>query len=205
MLLKDEVLVVPTNEVNKIIELNQGFTPYTNKDIYSLWKDERLYVPKEEAENSIVVDQLMPFVVAKNEFNECFILTKKDKFYEDYNITKSNKNKRSLGISKHICKSEYAYQDQLFLAATDIIIQDIGVKNIIKAIRPKGFVKDFLERKNNHLGYVLVIDCYKKDISEIDEEYYKSSWMSKNELIDKYGQFDQWSKFIIDDMVDNDL
>ena len=205
MLLKDEILVVPTNEVNKVIELNQGFTPYTNKDIYSLWKDERLYVPKEEAENSIVVDQLMPFVVAKNEFNECFILTKKDKFYEDYNITKSNKNKRSLGISKHICKSEYAYQDQLFLAATDIIIQDIGVKNIIKAIRPKGFVKDFLERKNNHLGYVLVIDCYKKDISEIDEEYYKSSWMSKNELIDKYGQFDQWSKFIIDDMVDNDL
>ena len=205
MLLKDEVLVVPTNEVNKVIELNQGFTPYTNKDIYSLWKDERFYVPKEEAENSIVVDQLMPFVVAKNEFNECFILTKKDKFYEDYNITKSNKNKRSLGISKHICKSEYAYQDQLFLAATDIIIQDIGVKNIIKAIRPKGFVKDFLERKNNHLGYVLVIDCYKKDISEIDEEYYKSSWMSKNELIDKYGQFDQWSKFIIDDMVDNDL
>ena len=86
-----------------------------------------------------------------------------------------------------------------------IIIQDIGVKNIIKSIRPKGFVKDFLERKNNHLGYVLVIDCYKKDISEIDEEYYKSSWMSKNELIDKYGQFDQWSKFIIDDMVDNDL
>ena len=205
MLLKDEVLVVPTNEVNKVIELNQGFTPYTNKDIYSLWKDKRLYVPKEEAENSIVVDQLMPFVVAKNEFNECFILTKKDKFYEDYNITKSNKNKRSLGISKHICKSEYAYQDQLFLAATDIIIQDIGVKNIIKSIRPKGFVKDFLERKNNHLGYVLVIDCYKKDISEIDEEYYKSSWMSKNELIDKYGQFDQWSKFIIDDMVDNDL
>ena len=205
MLLKDEVLVVPTNEVNKVIELNQGFTPYTNKDIYSLWKDERLYVPKEEAENSIVVDQLMPFVVAKNEFNECFILTKKDKFYEDYNITKSNKNKRSLGISKHICKSKYAYQDQLFLAATDIIIQDIGVKNIIKAIRPKGFVKDFLERKNNHLGYVLVIDCYKKDVSEIDEEYYKSSWMSKNELIDKYGQFDQWSKFIIDDMVDNDL
>ena len=205
MLLKDEVLVVPTNEVNKVIELNQGFTPYTNKDIYSLWKNERLYVPKEEAENSIVVDQLMPFVVAKNEFNECFILTKKDKFYEDYNITKSNKNKRSLGISKHICKSEYAYQDQLFLAATDIIIQDIGVKNIIKAIRPKGFVKDFLERKNNHLGYVLVIDCYKKDVSEIDEEYYKSSWMSKNELIDKYGQFDQWSKFIIDDMVDNDL
>lgn len=205
MLLKDEVLVVPTNEVNKVIELNQGFTPYTNKDIYSLWKDERLYVPKEEAENSIVVDQLMPFVVAKNEFNECFILTKKDKFYEDYNITKNNKNKRSLGISKHIYKSEYAYQDQLFLAATDIIIQDIGVKNIIKAIRPKGFVKDFLERKNNHLGYVLVIDCYKKDISEIDEEYYKSSWMSKNELIDKYGQFDQWSKFIIDDMVDNDL
>lgn len=205
MLLKDEVLVVPTNEVNKVIELNQGFTPYTNKDIYSLWKDERLYVPKEEAENSIVVDQLMPFVVAKNEFNECFILTKKDKFYEDYNITKNNKNKRSLGISKHICKSEYAYQDQLFLAATDIIIQDIGVKNIIKSIRPKGFVKDFLERKNNHLGYVLVIDCYKKDISEIDEEYYKSSWMSKNELIDKYGQFDQWSKFIIDDMVDNDL
>ena len=205
MLLKDEVLVVPTNEVNKVIELYQGFTPYTNKDIYSLWKNERLYVPKEEAENSIVVDQLMPFVVAKNEFNECFILTKKDKFYEDYNITKSNKNKRSLGISKHICKSEYAYQDQLFLAATDIIIQDIGVKNIIKAIRPKGFVKDFLERKNNHLGYVLVIDCYKKDISEIDEEYYKSSWMSKNELIDKYGQFDQWSKFIIDDMVDNDL
>ena len=205
MLLKDEVLVVPTNEVNKVIELNQGFTPYTNKDIYSLWKDKRFYVPKEEAENSIVVDQLMPFVVAKNEFNECFILTKKDKFYEDYNITKSNKNKRSLGISKHICKSEYAYQDQLFLAATDIIIQDIGVKNIIKSIRPKGFVKDFLERKNNHLGYVLVIDCYKKDISEIDEEYYKSSWMSKNELIDKYGQFDQWSKFIIDDMVDNDL
>ena len=205
MLLKDEVLVVPTNEINKVIELNQGFTPYTNKDIYSLWKDKRLYVPKEEAENSIVVDQLMPFVVAKNEFNECFILTKKDKFYEDYNITKSNKNKRSLGISKHICKSEYAYQDQLFLAATDIIIQDIGVKNIIKAIRPKGFVKDFLERKNNHLGYVLVIDCYKKDVSEIDEEYYKSSWMSKNELIDKYGQFDQWSKFIIDDMVDNDL
>ena len=205
MLLKDAVLVVPTYEVNKVIELNQGFTPYTDKDIYSLWKDKRFYVPKEEAENSIVVDQLMPFVVAKNEFNECFILTKKDKFYEDYNITKSNKNKRSLGISKHICKSEYAYQDQLFLAATDIIIQDIGVKNIIKSIRPKGFVKDFLERKNNHLGYVLVIDCYKKDISEIDEEYYKSSWMSKNELIDKYGQFDKWSKFIIDDMVDNDL
>ena len=62
---------------------------------------------------------------------------------------------------------------------------------------------ELIERNANEKKYF--IDCYKKDISEIDEEYYKSSWMSKNELIDKYGQFDQWSKFIIDDMVDNDL
>lgn len=48
MLFKDEVLVVPTNIVNKTIELEQGFTPYNNRDIYDLWKNDRLYVPKEE-------------------------------------------------------------------------------------------------------------------------------------------------------------
>ena len=205
MLLKDEVLVIPTNEVNKVIELEQGFNSYEDKNIYSLWSNEKLYIPKEEAESSIVVDQIMPFVIAKNEFNECLILTKKDKFYKDYNKEKTNKDKRSLGISKHIYKSEYDYQDQLFLAATDIVIKDIKVQNIIKAIRPKGFVKDFHEKNCNHLGYVLVVDCYKKDIPNIDEEYYESSWMSKNELIDKYGQFDVWSKFMIDYMVDNEL
>ena len=205
MLFKDEVLVVPTNIVNKTIELEQGFTPYNNRDIYDLWKNDRLYVPKEEVESSIVVDQLMPFVKAKNEFGECLTLVKKDKFYADYGKEKTNKDKRSLGISKHIYKSEYAYQDQLFLAATDIIVKDIKLQNIIKAIRPKGFVKDFNEKNCNHLGYVLALDCYKKDIPKIDEEYYESQWMSKNELIDKYGQFDVWSKFMIDYMVDNEL
>ena len=52
MLLKDEVLVIPTNEVNKVIELEQGFNSYEDKNIYSLWSNEKLYIPKEEAESS---------------------------------------------------------------------------------------------------------------------------------------------------------
>lgn len=208
MLLKEEILVVPTNIVNKTIELSNGFTPYKLKKkekIYNIWSDSRFYIPKEEAEQSIVVDQLMPFIILKNEFKEYFILSKKDKFYKDYNIEKTNKNKRSLGTSKHICKSEAGYNDPLFKVALNIVVEDYKVQNIIKPLRFIGFNKNYLEKNNNHLGYVLVLDCIKRDIKKIDEEYYNSSWMSRNELIDKYGQFDMWSKYIIDYMVDNEV
>lgn len=218
---REEVLVVPLNVVNNTIDLTNGFTNcnindlkngFTNSNtnlkpncIYNIWQDKRLYITKEEAEKSIVTDQIIPYVILKNEFDEYYTLEKKDEFYSKYNKEKTYKNKRSLGLNKHIYKSEYGYNDPIFNCVAEIVLNDYGVKQITNKIEYKGFITDYSEKQCVHLGMVFTLKEYKKNTTSQNKECYKSKWMTKNELIDKYGQFDQWSKFIIDYLVDNEL
>lgn len=212
--MKDEILVVSTNLVNGTIELKHGLTKCLTNDlkigltngstIYDIWQEKRFYMPKDEAEKSIEVEQIMPFVIIRNEFNEYYTFEKKDKFFKDYNVTELYKKRRSLGISDHIFKSKCGYKDPIFKSAFDIVL-DNGITDIKQQLKFKGFIKNYLEMKCNHLGFVLLLEQIKNKVPKQDKEYYESKWLSKNELIDKYGQFDIWSKLLIDYLVDNEL
>lgn len=212
-IIRDEILIVSSNTVRKTISLTNGLTICTTNDltdsktncIYNIWQDSRKYISKEDAESSSVVYQLMPYIILKNEFNEYYTLEKKDKFYTDFNKEKNYKNKRSLGLNKHIIKTECGYNDPIFECTAQIIFSDYQIKNITNKLNFKGFVIDYTEKKCIHLGIVFVLDTLKKNVPKQDTDYYKSKWIIKNELIDKYGQFDIWSKFIIDYLVDNEL
>lgn len=212
--MKDEILVVSTNVVSGTIELTHGLTSCTTNDltnglangktIYDIWEDYRFYIPKDEAEKSVEVEQLMPFVIIRNEFNEYYTFENTDKFFKDYKVTELRKKSRSLGARDHIYKSKCGYKDPIFKGAFDIIL-DNGITDVKQQLKFKGFVKNYLEMKSNHLGFVLLLEQTKNKVPKQDKEYYKSKWLSKNELIDKYGQFDMWSKLVIDYLVDNEL
>ena len=210
---KDEVLIVPYNTISNTILLTNGYTNLTTNDlknikindIYKAWQDKWTYVPKKEAEKSIVVCQLIPYVIVKNEFNEYYILEKTDNFYSKYNKEKTYKNKKSLGINKHILKSEYGYYDPIFNCAASIVLDDYKILDIKRPMRFKGFIINHTEKDNIHLGLVFINNVDKSNVPKQKKECYESKWLSKNELIDKYGQFDQWSKYIIDYLVDNEL
>lgn len=213
--IREEVLTIPANIINKTISLTNGYTDYNINDlknclsnsanIYDIWKDKTIYVSKEDAECNITVYQLIPYIIVKNEFNEYFTLEKTNRFYTDYNKPKNYKNKRSLGINNHIYKTECGHNDPIFECAMQIVLNDYQIKEITNTLKFKGFVIDYAEKKCIHLGMVFILNNLKNNIPKQNKEYYKSKWMSKNELIDKYGQFDQWSKYIIDYLVDDEL
>ena len=68
-----------------------------------------------------------------------------------------------------------------------------------------GYVRDLNSKTSEHLGVVFIMDCLKKDVSIKENDNLEGHWMSKNELIDKYGKLESWAKFIVDYMVDNNL
>lgn len=192
----EEVFVIPylyTQNIDNGYNLNLK----DKKNIWSKYDTIGTYIPRSVAEGNREVQQLIPYIVIQSDTLKYFVyqVNKPDK--------KEYKNTMTLGISDHV-KYEDGLKEPLFKAAMRCILENIDLK-ILRPIEFRGYVREMNGNISDHLGVVLKINDIPEDAIEIKTPDFVGKWMTKKELIEHYGKFENWSKHLINFMVDNNL
>lgn len=192
----EEVFIVPYLYTENI---DSGFTLNLKdrKSIWSKYDSIGMYMPRSAAEGNREVQQLIPYIVIQSDSFKYFV----------YQLNKPNKkeykNTMTLGISDHI-KYEDGLKEPLFKAATRCLLENVDLQ-VLKNFDFRGYVREMNSRSNDHLGIVLKINDIPEDSIVVKTPEFVGRWMTKKELIEHYGKFENWSKHLIDFMVDENL
>ena len=192
----EEVFIIPYLQT---VSIENGFTLNTKdrKTIWSKYDTIGKFLPRDVVEGNNEVQQLIPYIIIRSENFKYLV-------YQLNKPTKGEyKNTMTLGISEHI-KYEDGLKEPLLKASTRCLFENIDIQTI-KPFEFKGYVRDMAGNCSDHLGLVFVIDNIPEDAITVRTPEFIGKWMTKKELIEHYGKFENWSKFIIDFMVDNTL
>lgn len=154
-------------------------------------------MPRNIAEGNAEVQQLIPYIFIQSDTLKYFV----------YQINKPNKkeykNTMTLGICDHI-KYEDGLKEPLFKATMRCILDNVDLK-ILRPVELRGYVREMNSNSNDHLGIVFKISDIPEDSIVVNTPEFVGKWMTKKELIEHYGKFENWSKHLIDFMVDETL
>lgn len=185
-----DVLSVPFSCVN---DLDNGFTAYTSKNIYSKFDDGK-FISHKDLDKCIEVAQIMPLLIIRNEKQEYLVIRRKDA-----PINKAT-DLYSLGLYDHIYPED-GYSDALFSSLIRLLYSNV-IKYKPLPFKHMGYVKD-VDKRPNHLGVVFVLDTLKSSI-ETSNKKYIFQWYTKEQLINSYSRFKPWSQHIINYIVNDD-
>lgn len=192
----EEVFVVP---FSKTLSFSNGFTHTTDKNIWSKFDSVGKYILRSDAEGKKEIQQIIPYILIKNQFGEYFVAKRLETTTE-----KRLHNQISIGFGGHINRED-GYKEPLFQCALRELLEELNIDGSLTPLKHIGYVRDLNGKTNDHLGIVFITESLKSNISIKENSYLKGSWMTKNELIDKYGKLESWAQFIVDCMVDTIL
>lgn len=193
----EEVFVVPfLNTMN--IENGFTFNAKDRKSIWSKYDSIGRYMPRNVAEGNKEVQQLIPYILIRSNKFKYFVLQIKSPIKKEY------KNTMTLGICNHIEYDKDGLKEPLFKAATRCLLEHIDLKTL-QPLEFKGYVREMNSDFNDHLGVVLRIDNIPEDSIILKTSDFVGKWMTSKELIEHYGKFENWSKHLIDFMVNEIL
>lgn len=192
----NEVFVVPFSNT---MSIENGFTFNTKdkKNIWSKYDSLGMYMQKNKAEGNPEVQQLIPYIMIRSDLFNYYVLELKNHIKDDY------KNTMTLGLCDHIDYLD-GLKEPLFKASIRCLFNHVDI-NELKSFNFKGYVRDMGGDVNDHLGVVFLIDGVKEDDITLKTSDFIGKWMTINELIEHYGKFENWSKYLIDYMVDKTL
>ena len=185
---KDEkVFVLPSNLVQNI---NDKFTyeKHTN-DIWKKYDGLGSFIYRYDAEYNNAFQQIIPYFIVTNE-NE-------DKYFVGKRIKGDSRleGMLSLGFGGHVNDID---------GNVNIIKQAINREmneelNIIPTsdFKYMGTMRDLTSETNEHFGLIFKIKTKEDSISIKETENLEGIWMTKEEMFDKYGRFENWSKYKI--------
>ena len=187
----EKVLVVP---FDKLIHIGDGFTPIQhNKE---LWKqfDSDIFAYRYDVEGEPSVQQIIPYILLFNK--------NKDKIYSTRRINGDHRllNKISIACGGHIDSSD-AGQEVLFKAATRELMEEATVTPI-EPFNIIGYVREMNSNTNDHTGVVITV-IVDDEVIINEKDTLVGEWMDKKELINHYNQLENWSKFILDYLIEN--
>lgn len=192
----EEVFVVPYLYTQNI---DNGFTLNLKdrKNIWSKYDSIGMYIQRNAAEGNREVQQLIPYIVIQSDTSKYFV----------YQVNKPNKkeykNTMTLGICDHI-KYEDGLKEPLFKAATRCLLDNVDL-SVLKTLEFRGYVREMNSDSSDHLGIVFKIFDVPEDAIVVKTPEFVGKWMTKKQLIEHYGKFENWSKHLIDFMVDENL
>ena len=184
-----EVFIVP---YDKTMDINNGFTKQNHKkDIWFKYNNIGVYVDKKIADTNSAMQQIIPYTIIRNKEGKYFSATLKNK---DTKII-------SIGFGNNLEPVDGVLQP-LFKGTVRTLFDDVMIKDL-QPIKFIGTVRD-MATNDKHLGYVFLLDNCSNDIELVNKNL-KGEWLSKEDLINKYGKLESWSKHIVNYMVDNSL
>lgn len=192
----EEVFVIPYSYTENI---PNGFTFNTKdkKTIWSKYDSIGKYIPRNVAEGNKEAQQLIPYICIQSDTLKYFVfqLNKPEK--------KEYKNTMTLGIYDHINYDD-GLKEPLFKAAMRSLLATVDLQ-VLRPVEFRGYVREMNSDSNDHLGIVFKINDIPEDSIVVKTPDFVGRWMTKKELIEHYGKFENWSKHLINFMVDNTL
>lgn len=192
----EEVFVVPYLYTQNI---DNGYTLNLKdrKAIWSKYDDIGKYMPRSAVEGNREVQQLIPYIIIQSDTFKYFV----------YQVNKPNKkeykNTMTIGVYDHI-KYEDGLKEPLFKAATRCLLENVDLK-VLKTFEFRGYVREMNSNFSDHLGIVLKIQDIPEDAIVVKTPEFVGKWMTKKELIEHYGKFENWSQHLINFMVDETM
>lgn len=182
------VFIVP---YDKTVDIDNGFTRQKHtKSIWNKYNDVGEYVQKDIADNSIAMQQITPVIIIRNSEGKFFSMSYKGPY----------KNIISICFSDNLIPDDGIYEP-LFKGAFRLLFKQVKLENL-SPFKYIGTVRD-MEKLPNYLGYVFLLDNIDK--ISLNNDILEASWLTKEELIEKYGKLCAFSKHITNYLVDNSL
>ena len=191
----EEVFAIPYQYT---MDIDNGFTYYPKeKNIWSKYDNLGKYVPKSAIDGKKELQQLAPYVVIRSDNFKYFVLQLNMPKKKEY------KNTMTIGITDHI-KYEDGLKEPLFKAATRTLLETVNI-NVLNNFKFRGYVRELDGDINNYLGVVFLLDDIPEDSITVITKDFVGKWLTKKELIEHYAKFEDWSKHLINFMVEKEL
>ena len=183
----EQVFVVPFDTVAHI---KDKFTP-AKSDIQSLNQYDNLgrFILRYDAEYNPAFQQLIPYVLIMNKTGDKYYVSKR--IAGDTRLLQSY----SLGFGGHINPCDNG-TSIILNALRRELNEEVEIKPIKDSIEFVGYVRDLTSDTSEHLGFVFAAKASSVKIKE--KNVLKGFWMTKEELIENYFNFEGWARHIID-------
>ena len=191
---KDEkVYVVPYNE---ILYIGDKFTPAKYDPIdFKIFDNIGTFMYRYEVEGNMEVQQLIPYVIVFNKDKSKIFTTKR--IGGDSRLI----NKLSIACGGHINEEDEGI-DKIFNCAKRELNEELNIEYNI-SYKFLGFIRDISSNTNDHTGIVLYVTVDNVSVKEKDSLIGK--WMTINEIADNYNKLENWSKYLIDYLLENKI
>ena len=191
----EEVYVIP---YHMTLDIPNGFTKVDSEpNIWSKYDNIGKYIARDAAEGHPEVQQLIPYILIRNQEGEYMVARRTDKTSEE-----RWHNTISIGFGGHINPCD-GYKEVLFQGAARELLEEVYLSHF-KPMKFLGYVRDMNSGINDHLGCVFLIDDIdKKETSIKETDKLIGDWLSRSELIEHYGKLETWAKHITNYLVEN--
>ena len=166
-----------------------------NKEL-SYFNSSGHYIYRYEAEENPAFQQLIPYVVIRD--------LSKEKFYISKRIKGDDRlqGKLSIGFGGHLSPEDcYGEINIIYSGLKRELSEEVYIDD--SDITPSflGYVRDLSGSTSDHLGFVFTVETNNVFIKEDDA--LQGQWMMLSELVDRYYEFENWGRYIIDYFYEN--
>lgn len=189
----EKVFVLPSNLVQNI---SDKFTKMKHDHV--IWKkydNLGLFVPRYEAEYNLAFQQIIPYFLVTN--------LDESKFYVAKRIQGDTRliDKLSLGFGGHI--NEYdGTSEVVFKALVREMNEELNIQPHSQ-FQYIGNIRDLTSETSEHLGLVFVVKALEENVSIRETDNLEGVWMTKSEMYESYGKFENWAKYLLDYLYEN--
>lgn len=189
----EKVFVIPYNRIEHIPD---KFT-YCKHDnsIWTKYDSIGTYVNRWEAEYEPSLQQIIPYFFITNEDNSKIFVAKRIK--GDHRLVDS----LSLGFGGHIDECD-GYSSCVLKCLTREMFEELDIEPLTKATY-LGTMRDITSPTNDHFGLVFSLKADEDKVFIKEKDKMIGQWMTKQELYDNYHKFENWAKYIIDYLFEN--
>lgn len=187
----EQVFVIPFPVVSSLAD---KFTRVEHtKDIWTKYDAAGKYIFRYDAEGEPAFQQLIPYILVTN--------ATMDKFYVSRRLAASGEarlhGQTSMGFGGHINPCDGS-NEVLFHAMIRELHEELYIEPL-SAAKFIGYVRDMTSSTNDHLGCVFIVQSNDASIKEKDN--HAGEWIEIKQLEERYFDFENWSKHIIDYLV----
>jgi predicted NUDIX family phosphoesterase len=190
---KEKILVVPTNDLLKILNFKEGLIKVELEDIKTLIREKGSFEDRNLVETDERFRQVIPYVVLKS--NDKYLVVKRLETQGEKRLH----NKYSIGIGGHVNIEDLNEKDMWKAVENGLkreLMEEVNVT-------PKGEF-EFLGVINDvsssvsrvHFGLCYILECQFHGINEKDK--FEEMWLEESELSDKIDKMEGWSKIVVE-------
>lgn len=149
------------------------------------------YVMRYDAEYNPSLQQLVSYALITNKNKTKFFVA--DRISGDSRLTAT----LSIGWGGHINPIDGSGQQMIWNALQRELQEELYIQHYQRELtRFIGTVRDLTSSTSDHVGFIFIVPARKVRVKE--KESMRGLWMTIDELVQSYYQFEDWSRHIID-------